>query len=171
MPFWSKKKEAKQTFSDLIRGLQHSVNTAMEMLEARNLEILSRYFTEEGHARIRRLNINEDTAVDIPIISIVSPSALNLKDVEMEFAVQINGVELEQKEAQRGFLVEDKLEDLKVSMERSNLEISFVGSPDQNTMKVKIRFEAARVPEGLARLIEEYDKTIIPFEREAGKKD
>ena len=55
MPFWTKDKSEKQTFSGFIRGLQYSVNAAMDMLEARNLELLSRYFTEEGHPRVRRL--------------------------------------------------------------------------------------------------------------------
>jgi len=55
MPFWTKDKSEKQTFSGLIRGLQYSVNAAMDMLEARNLELLSRYFTEEGHPRVRWL--------------------------------------------------------------------------------------------------------------------
>jgi len=45
------------------------------------------------------------------------------------------------------------------------------GSPDHNTMKVKIKFESAPNPEGLSRLIEEYDKTILPFVKdEDGKK-
>jgi hypothetical protein len=167
MAFWTKQKEDSQTFSDLIRGLQHSVNAAMEMLEARNLELLGRYFTEEGHPRLRRLNLDDHTAVDVPIISIVNPSALNIKEVEMDFAVQINGVELYGKMPQRGFLVEDdKVEDLNLSIARSNLEISFTGAPDQSTMKVKIKFESAPVPEGLARVIEEYDKTIMPFNKE-----
>ncbi len=38
MAFWKKHTDDTQTFSDLIRGLQHSVNAAMEMLEARNIE-------------------------------------------------------------------------------------------------------------------------------------
>ena len=166
MPFWKKKKEEKQTFSDLIRGLQHSVNSAMEMLEARNLELLSRYFTEEGDAKVRRLNINENTAVDIPIISVVTPSSLNIKEVEMDFAVQINSVEMLEKQAQRGFITDEEPDALEISMERSNLEISFGGTPDSSTMKVKIKFRSAPVPEGLARVIEEYDKTIMPFDRQ-----
>jgi hypothetical protein len=165
MAFWSKKDNGRQVFCDLIRGLQYSVNAAMEMLEARNIELLSRYFTEEGSPRLRRLNLNENTAVDIPVISVVNPSALKIKEVEMEFEVHVSSLESLQKEPQRGFLANEKNEDLNISMERSNLEISFNGTPDQNTMKVKIKFESSPIPEGMSRIIEEYDKTIIPFER------
>ncbi len=40
--FWSREKNDSQTLADLIRGLQHSVNAAMEMVETRNFELLGR---------------------------------------------------------------------------------------------------------------------------------
>jgi len=48
MAFWNKDNQSSQTLSDLIRGLQHSVNDAMEMIETTNIELLARYFTEKG---------------------------------------------------------------------------------------------------------------------------
>ncbi len=33
MAYWNKEKNVSQALSDLVRGLQHSVNTAMEMIE------------------------------------------------------------------------------------------------------------------------------------------
>ncbi len=32
-------------------------------------------------------------------------------------------------------------------------------------MNVKIKFESTPIPEGLSRIIDEYDKTIMPFDR------
>ncbi len=43
MAFWNKDNQSSQTLSDLIRGLQHSVNAAMETIETRNIELLGRY--------------------------------------------------------------------------------------------------------------------------------
>ena len=40
MAFWNKDNQSSQTLSDLIRGLQHSVNAAMEMIETRNIPVL-----------------------------------------------------------------------------------------------------------------------------------
>ena len=40
--FWNREKNTTQTLSDLIRGLQHSVNAAMEMVETRDVELLGR---------------------------------------------------------------------------------------------------------------------------------
>ena len=167
MPFWSIKKDEKHTFSDLVRGLQHAVNAAMEMAEVRNLELLSRYFTEDGTPLVRRLIIDEHTSMDVPVISIVSPTAINIKEVEMEFGVQINNVEVLEKLPQRGFLVNGQSENLQISMERSNLEIRFGSDPNQtSTMKVKIKFEAGEPSEGIARVVEEFGKGVVPVDRE-----
>jgi len=167
MPFWSNKKQETQSqmFSDLIRGLQHSVNAAMEMLEARNLELLSRYFTEDGHPRVRRLMLDDNSTIDVPVISIVNPSAMNLKEIEMEFNVKVNSVELQEKLPQRGFMANEANEDITISLERSNLQISFTEIADQkNTMKVKVKFESAQIADGMSRVIKEFDKTILPVE-------
>lgn len=164
MAYWSKQNCEDQTFADLIRGLQHSVNAAMEMLEARNIELLGRYFDEKGVAKARRLYLDEETAVDIPIISIVNPSAMNIKEVDMEFDVQVNSSELKKKSPQDGFLLGEKAEALNTGVERSSLEVSFGGKKSTSTMHVKIKFESTPIPEGMSRVIEEYDKTIIPFD-------
>lgn len=164
MAFWNKQDRDSQTFADLIRGLQHSVNAAMEMLEARNIELLGRYFDKEGNAATRRLIVSDDTAIDIPIISIVNPSAMNIKEVEMEFDVQINASELKRKAAQEGFMVGDEEHAFNTGVERSCFEVSFGGKKNLSTMNVKIKFEATPIPEGLSRVIEEYDKTIMPFD-------
>lgn len=164
MAFWNRQNSESQTFADLIRGLQHSVNAAMEMLEARNIELLGRYFDKEGNAATRRLQINDDTAIDIPIISIVNPSAMSVKEVEMQFDVQINASELKRKAAQEGFTVGDEEHALNLGVERSSLEVAFAGKKNMSTMNVKIKFESNPIPEGLSRVIEEYDKTIMPYE-------
>lgn len=163
MGFWNSEKNMPQTLSDLIRGLQHSVNTAMEMIETRNVELLGRYFSEKGEPITKRLNINEQTAIDVPLISIVNPSSINIKEVEMDFSVQIVSSELRRKQPQEGFLAGEDSAKFNNRLKRSNLEISFDGKKDSSRMQVHIKFESKPIPEGLSRIIDEYDKTITPF--------
>lgn len=163
--FWSKKTGETQTFADLIRGLQHSVNAAMEVLEDRNVQLLGRYFAPDGTPLTRRLSIDDQTSVDIPIISIVNPSAINIREVEMDFSVQINGAELKCKNPQSGFLLGDSPIDYRNGVERSSFAISFDGKKDSSRMNVRIKFESQPIPEGLSRVIDEYDKTIMPFDK------
>ncbi len=164
MAFWNKEEKGSQALSDLIRGLQHSVNAAMEMIETRNVELLGRYFTEDGVPLKRRIMVDEKTAVDVPLISIVNPSTVNIKEVEMEFNVNVVDVDLRQKEAQGGFLTGDKDVDFDNRLRRSKLEVSFDGKNNQSKMHVKIKFESTPIPEGLSRVVDEYDKTIATFD-------
>lgn len=163
MAYWNNEKNAPQTLSDLVRGLQHSVNTAMEMIETRNVELLGRYFSPNGNPITKRLNINEQTAVDVPLISIVNPSTINVKEVEMDFSVQIISSELRRKQPQEGFQAGEDSAHFDNRLKRSNLEISFDGKKDTSRMQVHIKFESKPIPEGLSRIIDEYDKTITPF--------
>lgn len=168
MAFWSRKQGDTQTFADLIRGLQHSVNTAMEILEDRNIQLLGRYFTPEGTPLTRRLSIDDQTAVDVPLVSIVNPVSMNIKEVEMNFSVQINAAEIKTKNPQGGFLAGSEQTELCGKIDRSCLEVSFGGKKDCSRMDVRIKFESHPVPEGLARVIDEYDKTILPFDKKFG---
>lgn len=164
MAFWNKDEKGSQTLSDLIRGLQHSVNTAMEMIETRNIELLGRYFTEDGIPLKKRIKINDKTAVDVPLISIVNPSTVNIKEVEMDFHVNVLDVDLKKKAAQSGFNTGEKEVAFDNRLKRSKLEVSFDGKDNQSRMHVKIKFEATPIPEGLSRIVDEYDKTIAAFD-------
>ena len=168
MAFWNKDNQSSQTLSDLIRGLQHSVNAAMEMIETRNIELLCRYFTEEGVPLKKRIMVDDKTAVDVPLISIVNPSTVNIKEVEMDFHVNVLDVDLKKKVAQGGFNTGDKTVEFDNRLKRSKLEVSFDGKNDHSSMHVKIKFEATPIPEGLSRIVDEYDKTIATYELRNG---
>lgn len=164
--FWSREKNRTQSLSDLIRGLQHSVNAAMEMVETRNVELLGRYFSPEGEPLTKRLNVDGQTSIDVPLISIVNPSTINIKEVEMDFSVQINSSDLRCKQPQHGFQAGNEQTNFDNRLKRTSLEISFDGQKDLSRMQVRIKFEAKPIPEGLSRVIDEYDKTIMPFTRQ-----
>lgn len=166
MAFWNKDNQSSQTLSDLIRGLQHSVNAAMEMIETRNIELLGRYFTEDGVPLKKRIKIDDRTVVDVPLISIVNPSTVNIKEVEMDFNVNVLDVDLKKKVAQEGFNTGGKEVSFDNRLKRSKLEVSFDGRNDNSSMHVKIKFEATPIPEGLSRVVDEYDKTISSYEIE-----
>jgi len=168
MAFWKTEPSVPQTLASLIRGLQHSVNSAMDMLESRNVELLTRFFNEEGHPITRRLKIDEKTAVDIPIISIVNPQSLQIDEVEMDFAVQVNNVPVKRRQNQKGFIVDETPEELKTWLERSSLEVSFNGGKGQTAMNIKVKFKSSPIPEGMSRVVEEYDKRINPFDIATG---
>lgn len=52
--------------------------------------------------------VDDMTAVDVPLISIVNPSTVNIKEVEMDFHVNVLDVDLKKKVAQEGFNTGEK---------------------------------------------------------------
>lgn len=164
MAFWNNKSKETHTFSDLIRGLQHSISSAMEMIESRNIEVLNKYFTDSGEPVTKKIHINQNTSLNVPLISIVNTSALNIKEVDLEFDVKVNDMDLKQKSHSAGVVDEDD-EFYADRIERSSLKVSFLGGKSDSTMNVKIKFEAAPVPEGMSRIISEYDKVISPIKK------
>lgn len=130
----------------------------MEMIETRNIELLGRYFDENGVPVKKRIWVDDKTAIDVPLISIVNPSTVNIKEVEMDFHVNILDVDLKTKAAQKGFNTGDKDIDSDNRLKRSKLEVSFDGRNDNSSMHVKIKFEATPIPEGLSRIVDELTK-------------
>lgn len=43
-------------------------------------------------------------------------------------------------------------------------EVSFSRRKDTTTINVKPKFETAPIPEGISRVVEEYDKKMMPYE-------
>lgn len=108
--------------------------------------------------------VDDMTAVDVPLISIVNPSTVNIKEVEMDFHVNVLDVDLKKKVAQEGFNTGEKEVAFDNRLKRSKHEVSFDGKNDHSSTHVKIKFEATPIPEGLSRVVDEYDKTISAFE-------
>ena len=78
----------------------------------------------------------------------------------MDFAVQVNSAPVKRRQNQKGFRIGETEEELRTWLERSSLEVSFTGSKDSTTINVKVKFESSPIPEGLSRVVEEFDKKI-----------
>ena len=78
---------SEQTISDIIRGMQHAVNTAEDMLTAHQLEKLTEAFNEDGTPKMRFITLPDGRKVYIPLVSLTPSSSLTISELEMEFSV------------------------------------------------------------------------------------
>ncbi|HPW65762.1 MAG TPA: DUF2589 domain-containing protein [Salinivirgaceae bacterium] len=151
MAIWRKTsdKKNKQTLSDIMRGMQYSVNTAQEILEKHHVKILNKYFNEEGVPITKRIKINDDKIIEVPLISIINLSSLNIDELVIRFKAKINSIELK------------NLKDDNEDIDRSCFEMDFApGEEDDNDVSVKIKFKIKEQPEGISRIVDEFDKQI-----------
>lgn len=94
-----------------------------------------------------------DRELNVPLMSLVSHSHLEMDDVEIKFKAKIGDV------ATHSF--PNKLEgDNAISHGDLQMEMEGIKATDNDVMEITIRFKQKDTPEGVARLTDEYNKQI-----------
>jgi hypothetical protein len=72
---------AAQTFSDIIRGMQHAVNSAQEMLQDYQLRMFAKYFTEDGKPYMRQVKLKDGRLIYVPTIALLPQTLLSIEEL------------------------------------------------------------------------------------------
>lgn len=147
------KHKERYALSDILKGLHHAVNSAQEMLQAQQVQNLLRFWqSDDGIPVSRKVKIG-DKEMDVPLMSLVPHSHLEMNDVEIKFKARVGEV------ASHSFA--DKL-NAGNAMTHSDLQMEMDGikATDDDVMEITIRFKSKETPEGVARLTDEYNKLI-----------
>ena len=146
-------KKKKYAFSDILKGLHSAVNSAQEMLQAQQVQNLTRFWqSNDGKPVTQKLKVG-DRELDVPLMSLVSHSHLEMDDVEIKFKARIGNVV--------SHSIANRL-DGNNALTHSDLQMEMDGikATDDDVMEVTIRFKLKETPEGVARLTDEYNKLI-----------
>lgn len=143
-----------QTISDIIRGMQYAVNTAEDMLTARQLEKLSASFDAEGKPKMRFLALPDGRQIGIPVACLTPSKTLSIAEVDLEFSVKISESRIKGSGLQG----------------RASCQVSFVGTDRKGflgkrggqggTVRIKMKFHEQDEPESVARIREILDSTV-----------
>lgn len=146
-------KKPKYALSDILKGLHNAVNSAQDMLQAQQVQNLAKFWqSNDGTPVSQKLKV-VDREVNVPLMSLVSHSHLEMDDVEIKFKARISDV------ASHSFA--NKL-DNNNALTHSDLQMQMDGikATDDDIMEITIRFKQKETPEGVARLTDEYNKLI-----------
>lgn len=158
--FNKKEKPQTRTFSDIIRGLQYSVNTAQQILERHHLYHFKKYFDDNGVPVMREFQLSDNRVLNVPEISLIGQHALAIDEMEIEFNARITAVETKN-DMESGDIDEQKPK----WIDRACFDVDFsTVSKSDNLLHVKIKFKAVDQPEGVSRVVDEYDKMVSPIE-------
>ena len=164
--------------SDVIKGMQNAVSEAQKTLEMHNLNSLQQFFYDDGEPKTLELHLSEDNYLEVPVLSIASHNSLVIDALSMEFDAKIQQVEIKETEdAIEAITREGDDEDIarnnsdrgESSNHSARFSVGFSGEPDSNSVKVKIEFRATDRAEGLSRILDEYNKLIVPFKAIEGE--
>ncbi len=170
--------------SQVIRGMQHAVNEAQRTLEVHHLKSLLRFFYADGEPKSVDLHLGGTKHIDIPLVTLANHSSLKIDELEMEFKAKIQEVTVENldelkdivanqetsQESDREEMVkkEDMQGDHTGAEEGSaTFGIGFSPAPagqESNMISVRIKFMSAGQPEGLSRIVDEYNKLVVPYD-------
>ena len=154
MAFWNKKTST-QTFADIIRGMQYAVNTAHEMLERYHITLLNKYFDDKGRPEKKEIWLNGERKIEVPIITLINQGSLSIDEMEICFKAKIDGV------AVKSVRAPETGKDIEI--DRTAFAMNFTPSTrDGNTVDVRIRFKSTQPPEGMSRIVDEYNKILEP---------
>lgn len=148
----------KQTLSDIARGIQHAVNTSQEMLEQHYLRMLGRYFDKGNNAKMVRIKVPPDSVMEVPLIALMSPTGMLLEELVLDLSLRIDETDIKKTRKPDGKIVE-----------RTSFVISVGGgkkvdgkSKDTNEIDIRMVFKIGDPPEGIARIVDEFTKKIVP---------
>ena len=152
--------------TDITRGMYHAAATTNAMLAKNFLYLLEKYFekseTEDIYYPVtRRIAITDDTTIDVPLISLVTPKSLSLEKMIVDLSIKIDELSLKK--------VFDQIDDefKKASPTRSSFTVQM--SPKtakdgraSDIIDIRMEFKASDPPEGIMRLIDQYTKMVAP---------
>lgn len=146
-------KKPKYALSDILKGLHNAVNSAQEMLQAQQIQSLAKFWRSSDGTPISQVLKIGDRELNVPLMSLVSHSHLEMDDVEIKFKTRIGDV------AAHSFA--NKLDNNNcMTHDDLQMEMEGIKATDDDVMEITIRFKQKDTPEGIARLADEYNKLI-----------
>ncbi len=105
------------------------------------------------------INISNDTSIDVPLITLVTPTGLELDELEVDMSLRVDKIEKKTEKSRTG---ED--------VHRASFDISFSSgshksSRDANMIDLRMKFKKGDAPEGIQRIIENFANNVIPKDK------
>ena len=146
-------KKPKYAFSDILKGLYHTVGSAQEMLQAQQVQNLKKFWQETDGNPICQKVKSGDKEIDVPLMALVSHCHLEMEDMEIKFKTRISDV--------KAHSIVNRL-DSKNSLTYAELQMVMddIKVADNDVMDITIRFKLKDSPEGVAHLTDYYNKHI-----------
>lgn len=144
----------KPTFSlsEILKGLQQAVSSTSGMLQAQQVDYLTRFWEQGGRPVTQVVQLGERN-IEVPLLTLVPHSNLAMEDVEIKFKARIENV--------LSHSMPNRLDNKNI-LSHADLQMDMDGikANAEDVMEITVRFKMKETPEGVARLMDEYNKQI-----------
>lgn len=136
-----------KTFNQLVKSLYRSTMMAQQKVEELHIQnFLTKYFDEEGKPNFVSIELptndndgSTSVSVDVPLLTLAHQSYLNIKELEMEFEVELGHIE---------------------DIEEDNISAKVTSVNGKNMAKILLKFKSEDPPEGIAKIRQELNKVL-----------
>lgn len=155
------------TLSDVIRGIQHCVNSSLEIIEQYYLNMMQKYITEDENIIIKRINIDNDHYMDLPLICLTGHDTLQIDKMKVKMKVNIRDMDLKQSMVDLEGDNEETESEYMLSRTSMLVDVCNVKHEEDGTnMEVQMTFTKSDPPESISRVIETLNNAIAIKMRE-----
>ncbi|WP_090903048.1 DUF2589 domain-containing protein [Azotobacter beijerinckii] len=161
------------SLKDLIEALAGAVIFAQDKIEKYQISNIKQYFDEKTRrplsATIRLPDLSpsaeagSEVDISIPMLSLVGNSILHIKEMNVEFSVDISSLDQELKSAGPATVPpanhEDE-EELKLQSIGKSIGVNWDSPSSEKMARLTLRVEAQEQTEGMARLMQRINKLI-----------
>lgn len=162
---------SEHTLADITRGMQHAVNSTQRLTEHHYVHLFERYFNPDGTPVTQDVILPDgEHFLRVPIISLIPPNGLQLKEMTVDLAVRIDH-SVRKRAMPRG---------APGDITRTSFEVSFSpragergphkrGASQGSSVDISMKFVADDPPEGVARVMEYYTNALVPRALDTGE--
>ncbi len=155
-----------QQLTDITRGMHHAASSTMSMVAQQYIYMLEQFFDKQDDGSLRakmvRVDINDKHFMLVPLISLVAPKGLTLKEMNVEMSVRMEEADI--KKATHDIDESDAT--------RSSFKVNLAPKPKgdhevtrrpSDIIDISLSFASNEPPEGVMRIIDQYTNLIDPI--------
>lgn len=151
-------KDAGFTLSDMIRGIQHCVNSGVEIAEQHYIKTMDKFFYGDGTPVTKTININETASIDVPLICLTNHGCLDFEEMRIKTKMCIDGIKEKEVDNELMMTAVDDYE-----LTRGSFSVSLGDCKDNSEMSVaeiEMVFKRKDPPEALSRVIDNINNLV-----------
>lgn len=150
MLIFNKKKS--HSLGDVLKGIQQAVNSTVDMLQAQQVQQLTKFWkSEDGSPYSQKVKIG-NREIEVPLMSLVPQTSMVMEDIEIKLNAKVSDIMAQS--------FQNTLTGAEVAHADLHVQLEDVKVNDGDTMQLVIRFKVKETPEGVARLMDGYNKNI-----------
>lgn len=154
---------------EILRAIHNAVLKAQQLTEQQHIRQLRSYFDDKGVARTMEIQVpctdpaakpGETVSLQVPLMSLVPPTAIKIKEMNVDFKVSLKGFMKSQARSSRNIYGEEEKHKGAMQVDMGGVSGGFFKN-NENLANISIKFESGEPAESFLRINDQLIKSIV----------